>query len=332
MTDQMPLVSIVVPIYNCEKYIEDCIRSLLNQTYDNLQIVLVDDGSKDQTYQLCSCFIDKRILLLHKENGGASSARNYGMRYAQGEYLLFADSDDYLENDAVRTLVELCEAEKADLIYFEAENYTDDETLQIKKEGLSQKRDYPVLSGNELIPLLIENKDYHVPPFLFFIKRGVFGTGLSFKEGIMMEDELFAFQLLRMCERVVCLRKKLYHRRVRPGSVMTSQGKEQFRYISIETVFQELLKMRENGRSDTTLELYLARVGMLVVGYWEQLPSEKKKELQKQYSTVRRLIRTEKGFGSRELLIRTYGFLPWAVYVAPNRMMKKLRKQFCRRG
>lgn len=327
-----PLVSIVVPAYNCEKYIEECIQNILNQSYTNLQIILVDDGSKDKTYEICNRFKDKRITLLHKENGGASSARNCGLKYAKGEYLLFVDSDDYLEKGAVSTLVELIKVEEADLIYFEADNFTEDSSLKIKEKGFSQKQTYPVMSGNELIPLLVKNKDYHAAPFLFFIKRRILQKGLCFKEGIMMEDELFSFQLFRACDRVVCLRKELYHRRVRPESVMTSQGKEQFRYISIQTVFQELLKEQDNSINDAVLEQYLARVGMLVVGYWEQVPGCKKKTLEDQYLSVQKIIRAKRGFGSRELFVRTYGMLPWILYVLPNRIAKKTKARCCSRG
>lgn len=323
-TVNAPLVSIVIPAYNCEKYIEGCIQNVLNQSYQNLQIIIVDDGSKDDTYAICRRFTDPRITLTHKENGGASSARNAGLRLSKGDYILFADSDDDLEQDAVRLLVEKSQRTNADLIYFEANNFSDDPAIKAKEKGFSQKMDYPVMSGNALIPLLVENKDYHAAPFLFFTKREVFQHGLHFYEGIMMEDELFSFRLLRSCDKVVCLRKELYHRRVRAGSVMTSQGKEEFRYNSIQTVFQELLKEQTKGIQDNTLTLYLARVGMLVVGYWEQLPSNGKRRFRDQYRAVRKIIRNEAGFGSAELLARTYGRLLWTVFALPRRIKKVL--------
>lgn len=328
MIDHAPMVSIVVPTYNCEKYIEECIQNILDQSYPNLQIIIVDDGSIDNTFQLCSGFTDNRIVLVHKENGGASSARNYGLRYAKGDYILFADSDDYLEKNAVSILVELIEAEEADVVYFEADNFAEDTSIRIKKNGLSQKKDYPILRGNDLIPLLLKNKDYHAAPVLYFIKREVFQSGLHFKEGIMMEDELYTFQLLRFCKKVVCLRKELYHRRVRSDSVMTSKGKEQFRYISIQTVLKELLKERNDGQNDSTLEQYLARVGMLLIGYWDQVPKNERKIFRDQFLSVRRIIRNAKGFGSKELLVRTYGLLPWVIYVLPDRVKKRLRGRF----
>ena len=103
-----PLVSVIVPVYNVETYIYDCIESVLLQTYVNLELLLVDDGSKDKSGQICDQFSkrDCRVKVLHKKNGGASSARNYGIDRANGEYLIFLDADDYwIENDFLRQFV-----------------------------------------------------------------------------------------------------------------------------------------------------------------------------------------------------------------------------------
>ena len=92
-------ISIIVPIYNVEKYLERCVDSLVNQTYENIEIILVDDGSPDYCPQLCDEYAkkDSRIVVIHKKNGGLSDARNYGLCKASGEYILYVDSDDYIE-------------------------------------------------------------------------------------------------------------------------------------------------------------------------------------------------------------------------------------------
>lgn len=101
------LVSIIVPVYNAEKYLNECIDSIIGQTYRNIQIILIDDGSKDHSPALCDSYAlkDERITVIHKENGGVSSARNEGIALAAGEYLMFVDSDDTIENDAVEVLL-----------------------------------------------------------------------------------------------------------------------------------------------------------------------------------------------------------------------------------
>ena len=99
------LVSVIIPIYNCEKYVEKCIMSVLEQSYSYMEVVLVDDGSTDSSYELCKKFLyDSRIQLYHKDNGGVSSARNYGIEHAKGEYIFFVDSDDWVDLDYIKML------------------------------------------------------------------------------------------------------------------------------------------------------------------------------------------------------------------------------------
>ena len=101
-------VSIIVPVYNVEKYIEKCVNSICQQDYENLQVILIDDGSKDNSGRICDKFseIDSRIVVLHQNNSGVSVARNNGLDVAEGKYIGFVDSDDYLEKDYISTLVQ----------------------------------------------------------------------------------------------------------------------------------------------------------------------------------------------------------------------------------
>ena len=103
------LISIVVPIYNVEKYLEKCVESILRQTYKNIEIILVDDGSPDLCGEICENYkkIDKRITVIHKKNGGLSDARNYGIKHSNGKYITFIDSDDYVERDYIEYLYNL---------------------------------------------------------------------------------------------------------------------------------------------------------------------------------------------------------------------------------
>ena len=105
----LPRVSVVVPIYKVEKYISRCIESIINQSYKNLEIILVDDGSPDKCGDICEEYAlkDSRIKVLHKETGGLSDARNFGMNYVSGEYTLFVDSDDWLELNMIETMIKL---------------------------------------------------------------------------------------------------------------------------------------------------------------------------------------------------------------------------------
>ena len=111
------LVSVIVPIYNVEKYLRKCVDSILNQTYKNLEIILVDDGSPDNCGNICDEYAlsDSRIRIIHKKNGGLSDARNAGLDIARGNYILFVDSDDYIDETMVEKLYEALEKEKAEM-------------------------------------------------------------------------------------------------------------------------------------------------------------------------------------------------------------------------
>ena len=117
----MPIVSIIIPIYNVkEKYLRKCIESAIDQTLKEIEIILIDDGSQDKCGEICDEYADKdgRIKVIHKENGGVSSARNRGLEQAVGEYIMFVDADDYMELDATRTCVGFREKYSADFLCF----------------------------------------------------------------------------------------------------------------------------------------------------------------------------------------------------------------------
>lgn len=113
----MKKVSVIVPAYNVEKYIDECLSSIVNQTYSNLEIVLIDDGSLDKTGEKCAAWaaLDKRIKFIPQENQGLSGARNTGLLNSSGDYLMFVDSDDFMNVDCIRRLVEAKEKENADI-------------------------------------------------------------------------------------------------------------------------------------------------------------------------------------------------------------------------
>lgn len=322
-----PLVTIIVPVYNSEKYLNRCIQNLLNQTYHHMQIILVDDGSTDHSLDVCRTIKDNRVEVFTKENGGASSARNFGLTHRKGEYILFVDSDDYLLENAIEILVERAIATDADCVYFEAENKAEHPGINIKKNGFLQCDNYPDTDGKYLIKLLLENKNFHAGPVLYFTKSSVFDTDLQFEEGIMFEDELFTYELLCRCKKVVCLRKVLYVRVVHSDSVMTSHGKEGFRFHSITVVFERLLEQYEIKNCDDVYCLYLSRIAMLWIDYYRKMSFTDKKTVKEKYSKLRNHIIQHKGYGNKELVMRCYGEMLWMAYAVPNRIIKKLKRK-----
>lgn len=114
----MDKISVIVPVYNVEDYLEECINSILGQTYKNLEIILVDDGSTDNSSKICDIYEkkDKRIKVIHKENGGLSSARNEGLKYRTGEYISFVDSDDFIDKTMYEKLYSAIKKYDADVV------------------------------------------------------------------------------------------------------------------------------------------------------------------------------------------------------------------------
>ena len=123
----VPAVSVIVPIYNVEKYLAECVDSILGQTFQDMEIILVDDGSLDSSGQMADDYAaqDKRVKVIHKENGGLSSARNAGMKIARGEYIYFCDSDDYISLDAIEILYETATKNDLDMVLFNGDSFVD---------------------------------------------------------------------------------------------------------------------------------------------------------------------------------------------------------------
>ena len=150
------LVSIIVPVYNVQKYLKRCIDSIIAQTYENIDISLVDDGSKDESGKICDEYekIDQRIRVIHKPNGGLSDARNKGMEIAKGEYIGFVDSDDYIAEDMFETLVNLLEETNSEISIVSYYEYYNDKLISVRKADEKE-----VMTKTEAIKeLLVDTK------------------------------------------------------------------------------------------------------------------------------------------------------------------------------
>ena len=140
---EKPLISVIVPVYNVKQYLRRCVDSILKQTYENIEIVLIDDGSTDESGAICDRYAQKdvRVKVIHKENGGLSDARNKGMQEARGEYFAFVDSDDYIAKDYIAYLFELIVENKAQislcgyLKFIEKLPQKERKAVSVKKDG-----------------------------------------------------------------------------------------------------------------------------------------------------------------------------------------------------
>lgn len=204
-------VSIIIPIYNAEKYLYECLKSIKQQTYSNIEVLMINDGSSDNSENICKDFLkDKRFNLINKKNGGVSSARNVGIEKCSGDYILFVDSDDWCKEDLLQQIIEYSNTyEMICFSYFKAyNNNIVKEELKIKQNSDIKKE----ILINKAIGGYLWNKIFKVQ----IIKE----HNIKFNENISYcEDLLFVKQYIEYIKKVKYLNKSLYYYRIRKGSI-----------------------------------------------------------------------------------------------------------------
>lgn len=220
-----PKVSVIIPVYNTEAYAEEAIRSIMCQTLSDIEIIIINDGSTDNSQLIIEKLTkeDQRISFYQQENKGQSEARNYGIIKAIGEYLYFMDSDDLLDEKTLELCYEKCETGKLDFVFFDAAVFYTEYSKQLpfdyKKTELLKNGIY---SGLELLERMIDKKVYSASVCLNLIGHNyIKNNKLKFYPGIIHEDELFSYQLYKSAQRVSFINQKFYKRRVRENSTMT---------------------------------------------------------------------------------------------------------------
>lgn len=228
------MVSIIVPIYKVEAYLEKCIKSIQNQTYSDLEIILVDDGSPDDCGAICDKYAeaDSRIRVVHKENGGLSDARNKGLDIATGDYILFVDSDDYIHPQMVEILLEKLETADADIaicrfrqvgeneeVVFE-DFISDGATESSQKEATgSCVKETEVFEGQAIMDNLQYKNLLTVVAWNKLYKAELFEE-LRYPKGRIHEDEFLIHHILHLCKKTVYIATELYYYLQRVGSIM----------------------------------------------------------------------------------------------------------------
>lgn len=225
---EKPLVSIIVPTYNVERYVEECIDALLAQTYPNTEIIVLDDASTDATVYLLKQYTEEIILIENEKNEGQGARRNQGLQIACGKYIYFMDADDWLEKEALKECVEQAEKTSADLVRFNGEAFYQDDQSPINKNNYDFSQ---TLENNKLYTgedALQKNRKAFTPsPCLYLVNKNFLDqNNLSFIEGVLHEDEYFTTVLFANTQRMIYLNKNYYHRRYRTASTMTEQTKQ----------------------------------------------------------------------------------------------------------
>jgi glycosyltransferase involved in cell wall biosynthesis len=208
-----PVVSIIVPVYNAEKYLDKCINSLLNQTYNNVHIILINDGSTDNSGNICNMYSrsDERVFVLHKHNEGVSAARNAGIDTSIGEYLLFVDSDDWLENNTVAELIKIQKKDNFDVIMFgflrEDFNGNNQKPISFQKNQLNSKDEVM-----KVLPDLIKNESINSPCNKLYKSNIIKDNDIKFDNLISIgEDALFNYKVFLKINCFAIIDNCFYH-------------------------------------------------------------------------------------------------------------------------
>lgn len=222
------LISVIVPVYNIEKYIRKCVQSIVKQRYRNLEIILVDDGSTDSSGEICDelARTDERICVVHKENGGLSDARNCGIERANGECLVFIDGDDFIHPLMIERLYLLAEQYDCDIVACGYIPVLEDEEI-VSAEPI-QKGNIHIFETNDIYEqfgrleiTLAWNKIY---------KKSLFDT-IRYPKGHVHEDEYVIHHLAGACKRLVYTEEKLYYYLTRDGSIMSKVSRQRIEDI-----------------------------------------------------------------------------------------------------
>lgn len=225
-----PLISVIIPIYKVELYLQECVDSIRNQTYRNLEIILVDDGSPDNCPKLCDKFAkeDSRIIVIHKPNGGASDARNVGLERSTGKFILFVDGDDWWDNqNGVQELIDqLQSTPQADLIFFQNKVFIHNKyysPLQFNPQSINGKDKLTTLN------YLLTQSDLSIAAYSKLIRKELLiSNNIKFETGLIGEDIDWSFNLYIKANKLYCINSSFYVYRKHIGSVTASMKRKNF--------------------------------------------------------------------------------------------------------
>ena len=323
MSISKPAISVIVPVYNVEKYLDHCLTSLLEQTFTDFEAILVDDGSTDSSYQICKKYAekDKRFTAYEKENGGASTARNVGLENAKGEYMFFLDSDDWLESNTLETMITTAKKENADLVFCEAQAI-DDEGKKELDGHYTYKKHYQTGNAYQIMLKMMERKEFHVAIWMLLLDRRIItDNNLRFKEGIIYEDMVISYQFYCLANQAAHVNQKLYNRRYRPNSVMTSTKTEK-NYISAATVYREVSAFVKTLPTDKQSPKHVIRCAYNVLNIYRQMTSDVQKKYKEDYKDIIQDILDNNAYGDKALELDCKSHLLWGAYKLKQKIFK----------
>lgn len=212
------LISVVIPVYNVENYLSRCIESVLGQTYKNFELILIDDGSKDNCGKICDKYQkeDSRIIVIHKENGGLSDARNCGVSESKGKYITFIDSDDYVERDYLEVLYNAIIMEDSDISICSYQAVYENGKILKQKENFKR-----ILSSKEALEEILYQTNFNVSAWAKLYKANLF-EDIKYPKGKIFEDAFTTYKLIEKSKKISVNLKICYNYMIRGNSILTT--------------------------------------------------------------------------------------------------------------
>lgn len=324
-----PLISIIIPVYNTKAYLPRCVDSVCAQTYPNLEILLVDDGSTDGTGKICDDYVtkDDRIHVYHKENGGSSSARNLGLQKAQGELIGFVDSDDYIDSDMYALLWQGMEKYNAAVVQI-GRDEIDEQGNRLPDVCVPPKQEIAVSHRDFLKELLLHKGDCSFCTKLF--RRDLL-AGKQFPEGALNEDFHFLVELLPEIGEIISLPRQTYHVFYRMNSNSRKTDKEQFSRVFADSVSNADEVLAYLPPDDKELLEIAERFGIFQrLEYMLHIPISQMTKENAFYMEVVRKLRRDWWSGMRNPYLTGKNKLYMTLFVIAPRGIRKLHRKWKR--
>lgn len=296
-------VSVIISCYNVEQFLDKAITSILQQTYTNVEVILVDDGSTDGTADICDCYAQRYeyIQVVHQGNSGQAYARNVGLSRAQGEYVYFLDSDDWIAPETLEISINKMIKNQAELLFFEA-HVVDEEGIideQDKRYFILEEKE-ALMKGCAWYQMLVPKKTFSAcVPYHIFRYDFLVENRLEFLPGIIHEDELYLYNIYKRAERVIGIAEPFYYRRMRTGSTMFSPNYcymfDSFSRI-ITTVLEQYKEERKTKDCAQMMQIFLGRITPIMMLRYSQITERERTQRKKQ---LRKLLRKYLGVSMR---------------------------------
>lgn len=282
------ILSIIIPIYNSEKYLKDCLNSILNINIKRYEVICVDDGSVDNSSYILNEFKNKfdDFIIIKQNHQGLSVARNTGMEFARGEYLYFVDSDDLIKANFIEEALNVACKEMLDVFLFSFENFCNDEVYEkYKTRILKKKRTFQVESivdGKSMLRIMLEKEEYYPMVWIQLVKRKfLLENNLTFREGILFEDAIYTFQLLWNAKRVRLVKNIGYKKRLHTESIC-GRPESVHNVVSLWDNYKSMITLCDNYYQEDDNYEYIAKkmiyrsISQLMLHYGRLVEKDKK--------------------------------------------------------